>query len=376
MLGYQKRPHEIQHMANRAEALPPLVKQTEERNVGTRSFPFIKRRVTVREVRDAQAPVRQASPGSSRPSSPAGSLVAGSEPDGAASSHSLPDAGDVIDSIEAERNLLDDVSPAYLRHEESRRRLEAGDDLVGGDGVGVHGGQEGPRFARYRNRAAWVGEAAGVLKRWRRDTLRDPQVGGSKASLHGLRRWIKDIFGDGIELVAGQRVEVGEPNAEGLRKTDVLMHMQLNRGADYLNVSIGILSRLVNYFTFRPLDRSSLMLARGKANQYAKEIGMAPEILTQVLAGTVALSLFRTRREEGARRALLVALGEPFDRRPTSLLGWAAYCLEKGGVAATDEYYRLTPNKEFASRFPVALSEYFPVVAGAAWNWAVQPRGQ
>jgi hypothetical protein len=279
-------------------------------------------------------------------------------------------------SVVEAREAIDEAVFAYLPLEEARRRLELEEnDLPGNEGVGDTGGQEGPRFTRLRRRAAWVHEAAATFRQWQQGIVVEPRAGGVKASFQGIRDWLAELYGNEVELVGGQRVELGDADEkwfhEGLRRTDVLLQVTVNGGTDYLNVSLGILARLVCFFTFRPRDRTTLMLARGKAMQYAKELGLPPELTAQVLVGSIALGVIRTVDETAVRRALLVATGQAFDEEPTSLLGLVNYMFEPD--ATSNPWYEDAeqPNRKFAARVSYgvvkAVEWYVPPVV----SWGI-----
>ena len=337
--------------------------------VGTRIPPFFKRKRLIREM---PAPALPQVP---RPASPPAPEEVGEIHDDASSASS-----DI--SLEGARDALEEARPDYLPLTEARRRLEGGGDLPGNEGVGKTGGQEGPRFARLRKRAVWVNEASASYRQFRRGEIREPGVGGDKTSFQGIRGYVRRLFGPEVELVAGQRVEIGDCDKEGLRQTDVLLRLAVNVGVDELDVSLGIVTRLVAFFSFRPLDKGSLMLARGKAVQYAKDLGLSPEILAQVLAGSVAMGLYRTRHEVDARRALRAAFGLTFDDEPPSSLLGLLFWVTKADRVFAQEWYTTAPDPDKASRATVAISERVAPYLGtqvamrlSSW-WNSQRSGQ
>lgn len=338
--------------------------------VGTRIPPFFKRK---RLIPEQPAPQLPEVPGPAVAPAPVDLGV----------DHPSPPPSEASDiSIEGAREALDEAQPLYLPLTEARRRLEGGGDLPGNEGVGESGGQEGPRFTRLRKRAAWINEGCASLRRWVPGELREPVIGGGKASFQGIRGYLRSMFGPEVELVAGQRVEIGEESAEGVRQTDVLLKLTVNSGVDELKVSLGILVRLVAFFTFRKLDKGSLMLARGKAVQYAKDLGLSPEHLALVIAGTVTIALMGTVYENHSRRALRVRHGGIFDEdKPETLFGWFGWVTAAPGVASY-EYYVAAPDPDKASRLFVAISEYVtPTLSAylapkvASW-WNAQRSGQ
>lgn len=337
--------------------------------VGTRIPPFFKRKRLIPEHPAPVLPRVQREDGS-----PVPEVVEEIHDDASSASSDV--------SLEGARDALEEARPDYMPLGEARRRLEGGGDLPGNEGVGKTGGQEGPRFARLRKRAVWVHEAVASYRQFRRGEIQEPGVGGDKTSFQGIRGYIRRLYGPEVELVAGQRVEIGDVDTEGLRQTDVLLRLALNTGVDELDVSLGIVSRLVAFFSFRPLDKGSLMLARGKAVQYAKDIGLSPELLAQVLAGSVAMGLYPTRHEVDARRALRAAFGLTFDDEPPqTLLGLVSWVTKADRVFA-QEWYATAPDPEKASRATVAISERVAPYLGShvasllsSW-WNSQRSGQ
>jgi len=383
-------------MADRAEAQHQGVPNLEGTYlVGTRRPPFFKRKEFPRPP--PAAPVQEGVPGPAGPQGPRGPVLPvpfiPAVPRGRARPVPIEEirddsdsSGSSVDSVTGAREALDEAVPAYLTLDEARRRLEREEnDLPGNEGVGETGGREGPRFARLRRRAAWVHEAAATFRAWRPDEMIEPRAGGIKSSLESLRTWLAELYGNGVELIAGQRVELGvgnedECSSEGLRRTDVLLQLSMNGGVDRVNVSLGILSRLVCFFTFRPKDKSTLMLARGKAIQYAKELGMPPELTAQVLAGSVALGITRTVDETATRRAILMSTNEAFDEEPSSFLGLVEYLYRPRAVEYQPYVDAAPEDRQYHARLPYVIGKagewYLPQVVSAVGKYLWQRSGQ
>lgn len=131
---------------------------------------------------------------------------------------------------------------------------------------------------------------------------------GGKTSLTIVRLWLESLSVGGAKVTAGHLVELksASPAGEGSKEKpsvcDWLLTIRI--GGSSLDVSLGVYQALSAYACFRPRTSDLVMSLRSRAVQLGKELDYPTGYTSLCLAGSVALAMFVTKREEVAWSAL------------------------------------------------------------------------
>jgi hypothetical protein len=160
-------------------------------------------------------------------------------------------------------------------------------------------------------------------------TLNDTSGLVDWTSPFALGTWFRSVFGDEARLRAVMRVgargagwanydeprdDVGDPNpidpARGSGGIDWLATVTLRGSTEPLQISIRLVSRLINWMAYRPRDRGTLLALRARSVGYAKELEMPAERLTWVIHGSLVVAFILSDVESRTYRLLGQRSGE------------------------------------------------------------------
>jgi hypothetical protein len=123
--------------------------------------------------------------------------------------------------------------------------------------------------------------------------------GGKTSAEFNAADWFREVIGRGGKVVGNCQVWSEETLEDPVKLLDVMLSIRLDTG-DVVEVSVGMLSSLVSYVTFRPRTQELLMALRSRAVQVSREMNVTSEYLTLVLSGTVAFAHLVTNAETKA----------------------------------------------------------------------------
>jgi len=137
-----------------------------------------------------------------------------------------------------------------------------------------------------------------IESRSRAEMLRT-MPGGKTSAEFNAADWFREVIGRGGKVVGNHQVWSEGTLDDPVKLLDVMLSIRLDTG-DVVEVSVGMLSSLVSYVTFRPRTQELLMALRSRAVQVSKEMDVTSEYTTLVLAGTVAFAHLVTNTETKA----------------------------------------------------------------------------